>query len=65
MYYLYCPNGNTAATCPGNNPVYVDARTNVCKNYLYDERLKVIAFGYKFCFPVGMAFLSNVAVNCS
>jgi len=64
-YYLYCPNGNTSATCPGDNPVLVNSTQNVCKNYLYDERLRIKAFGYQFCTPVGRAFLTTVAHNCS
>lgn len=65
IYDLYCPNGNTEATCPAGNPVYVDSTQNQCLNYLHDYRLKVTIFGTVTCFPVGKAELANYAVNCS
>lgn len=64
-YYLYCPNGNTSATCPAPNPVLVDSTQNVCKSYLFDERIRVKAFGHQWCTPVGRAFITTVAHNCS
>lgn len=67
VYYLYCPNGNASATCPGSNPVYVNAAQNPCRNYLFDARLRVVILGtgVTTCFPVGIAKLSNFAVPCS
>jgi hypothetical protein len=67
VYYLYCPNGNASATCPGNNPVYVNAAQSPCKNYLFDARLRVVILGtgVTTCVPVGFAKLSDIAIPCS
>lgn len=65
LYYLWCPNGNSAATCPADNPVYVDSTQNQCESYLQDYRLRVTILGSSTCFPVGKAELNNKAKNCS
>ena len=65
VYNLYCPNGNASATCPADNPVYVNPSQNVCRNYLHDFRLKFTIRGSVTCFPVGKAELADFAINCS
>ena len=65
VYYLYCPNGNASATCPSDNPVYVNPAQNVCRNYLHDYRLKYTYRGSVLCFPVGKAELADFALSCS
>jgi hypothetical protein len=65
VYYLYCPNGNTAASCPAANPVYVDSTENKCQNYLYDYRLKFVIKGENYWFPIGKAHMSNKPKDCS
>ena len=65
VYYLYCPNGNTAVTCPSGNPLYADATQNTCLNYLWDQRIRLNYNGTNHCFPIGSGAMSNVAHNCS
>jgi hypothetical protein len=62
-YMLYCPNGNTTATCGKQVPgVYVPGPpANTCLNYSNDLRLTVNGQ----CFPMGKAALSSKAINCS
>jgi hypothetical protein len=65
---LYCPNGNTAATCGIQVPnILVEGPpVNVCRNYLHDHRLVwTNSNGTKTCFPIGKAELASTPINCN
>jgi hypothetical protein len=57
-YYLYCPNGNTNASCPDPNPRYL--RASACYDYL-------IEYGSKLngeCIEAGLARTSGTPSDC-
>ena len=61
QYNLFCPNGNTTATC-NIEPIFAAGPpTNTCQNYLHNHNLVV----NKKCFFVGKAEMSNLAMNCN
>ena len=64
-YMLWCPNGNTSATCPyttftaygGNNP------TTRCTRHNYAWEFFLVTDGN--CWSVGISFLATGPINCS
>jgi hypothetical protein len=66
-YNMYCPNGNTAASCPSATFIDVNGMSAIpacnTSNYVWFARIVVTPPGT--CFPVGIAIFSSVAKNCS
>lgn len=62
QYNLYCPNGNTQATC-NIEPVFVPGPPeNICRNYLHNHNIVVNGKCWPF---IGKAELANFPINCN
>ncbi len=63
-YQMFCPNGNTAASCPAATFVDTDGMNAIpaCNtlNYAWVEHLVVDGV----CLPVGVTFFGNTPKNC-
>jgi len=60
IYYEYCPNGNTAASCPVSRAT-VPGNYRTCLNYLWSFFLVVNGR----CFPVAISAQSNIPISCN
>jgi hypothetical protein len=64
VYNMFCPNGNTAATCNKIvTELYIPGSGGIseCKNYLHTHDLVIDGV----CTYVGTADLGNAAINCN